>query len=739
MLPQLLVLLLILDWVSVSVWSQVKVPIPVLWMVPGPDLVLVSSPDSALDSALVPGLVSGPNPALVPGLAPGPDPALVLALTLAMEDLKEHHGLLKNHKLQLHKLEGQCDASMALKSLFKEKGAGLELLLLLGEACPSVTSLLLPALPALNMVQVSFLAPPPLLSHRRGLGHMVSTVPSDWALNQALVKLLQTLNWTRVGLISEKTQRISQALRDLQLQLDQAQVQVLSSVRFSQDACSALKQLKDREVRIFIALVEEHSASELFCCVYRQSLFGPRLQWLFLGAVGRWSLGWTQSLCSTQSLVTAAEGSIQVQVQGLRFNQDPGVSGKSAEQYEHLYLQRLSSFGLKAAPLHGFVYDAVWLAALALNRLLDQTKNQNQIGTLNPNKTLNAPRDLQLSAHKLLQAVKATRFNGVTGPVQFRGGERMATLELTQFQGSSSVVVGEFNTSDQNLTLNLHLLQFKGSGPPRDRTMVRTQLRHVTLALYVVMAAASSIIILFSLSILFLCLLNRRLRLVLWRSVSQEELLCLGVILCCVSVLVSGLDQVPVSDQTRTVLCSVHVWTLCVGHSVIFSVFFTEAWTQYSLRHHLPKSHLQTPWRLLLWLLLLEALVLSSWTLTDPLSWVETLLLLQVDQSEEDAMVQTVSCLCGCSSSELWVMTVCGYKCPLLLFVSWLEISVPQTEEEEQQRKTRNRELRNRSLQLGLEIDRLRRELFYPGSTQESTHKYPESTQETPPVNLNQQ
>ncbi|KAJ0000634.1 hypothetical protein NQD34_012476 [Periophthalmus magnuspinnatus] len=166
-------------------------------------------------------------------------------------------------------------------------------------------------------------------------------------------------------------------------------------------------------------------------------------------------------------------------------------------------------------------------------------------------------------------------------------------------------------------------------------------------------------------------------------------------------------------------------------------------------------------------------------------------------------MVQTVSCLCGCSSSELWVMTVCGYKCPLLglglfviwslgpgpclvvislksglsalsvfsalvllaytshdallhfglsstfiligcvsmlaaafgpkLFVSWSEISVPQTEEEEQQRKTRNRELRNRSLQLGLEIDRLRRELFYPGSTQESTHKYPESTQETPP------
>ena len=54
------------------------------------------------------------------------------------------------------------------------------------------------------MSQVSFAASPPSLSNRRWYGNLFSTVPSDRALNQAAVKLLQRHKWSRVGVITQE-------------------------------------------------------------------------------------------------------------------------------------------------------------------------------------------------------------------------------------------------------------------------------------------------------------------------------------------------------------------------------------------------------------------------------------------------------------------------------------------------------------------------------------------------------
>lgn len=255
----------------------------------------------------------------------------------------------------------------------------------------------------------------------------------------------------------------------------------------------------------------------------------------------------------------------------------------------------------------------------------------------------------------------------------FRKGERLSIIEFVQFQGSSSVSVGQFNTSDQRLDLSHHLLKFKGGRPPRDRTEVRPVQRHVTLLLYVVTATTSSLIILLSLSILCFSLINRKLRLVLWRSQSQEELLLLGVVLGCCSVLVSGLDQISVEDRTRTVLCSVQLWTLTLGHSVVFSGLFSYAWSLFSRSHRRQQSVVQRPGCVLSCTLLLDVFVLSFCQVLDPLRRVE---LQHQPQpvSDEDVMLQQVSFCCRSTNTELWFTAVCGYKGPLLglgLFVVW--------------------------------------------------------------------
>lgn len=52
------------------------------------------------------------------------------------------------------------------------------------------------------MSQVSFVSPSSSLSNRKWYGNLFSTVPSDWALSRATIKLLQHYKWTRVGVMA---------------------------------------------------------------------------------------------------------------------------------------------------------------------------------------------------------------------------------------------------------------------------------------------------------------------------------------------------------------------------------------------------------------------------------------------------------------------------------------------------------------------------------------------------------
>ncbi|XP_068999876.1 gamma-aminobutyric acid type B receptor subunit 2-like [Embiotoca jacksoni] len=145
--------------------------------------------------------------------------------------------------------------------------AGPRYLLVLGGVCPGVTALIGRSLPALSLVQVSFAASSPGLSNRRWYGNLFSTVPSDRALNRAAVKLLQGHKWSRVGLVTQNGPRLSEMKRDLIRQLLKADVQLVASETLSEDVCSSLRTMKDRDVRIIIGQFEEDSLSEVFCCV----------------------------------------------------------------------------------------------------------------------------------------------------------------------------------------------------------------------------------------------------------------------------------------------------------------------------------------------------------------------------------------------------------------------------------------------------------------------------------------
>ncbi|KAF3839001.1 hypothetical protein F7725_017718 [Dissostichus mawsoni] len=323
--------------------------------------------------------------------------------------------------------------------------------------------------------QVSFSAPPPLLSNRKWYGTF-STLPSDRAVNQAAMR------------------------RDLARQLLKADVHVVSSESFSADACSSLRKIRESDARIIVALLDEDSAAEVFCCAYRLQLFGAQYQWLCCwlteeqtaGGGGGGRLQRRQPADGCRRSHAAAEESAQQLggAGGLRTGQDSNIT--TPQQF----LRLMTSEGSKVEPLHGYAYDSVWAAAIALTQVME------------------------------------------AGPVFFRNGERMASIELLQFQG---------------LRLINHLLRFKGPAAARDRTLVLEQGLHVGLLMFGIVSSAAALTIIITLTFLLFTLIHRKHAC----SGCLEELLLLGLLLSSSSVMISGLDGASLSPEVFQTLCSI--------------------------------------------------------------------------------------------------------------------------------------------------------------------------------------
>ncbi|KAK5861645.1 hypothetical protein PBY51_017104 [Eleginops maclovinus] len=628
-----LLLLLLGGGVCWVVHAQVRHPLPVLW---------------TMGSA-------GGN--LTGSVAP--------AVRLALQDLERQAPPLGEYELQLHPLHPQCDPAASLKALFDALWGGPQFLLLLGGvSCPSVTGIIARSLPALHLLQVSFSAPPPSLSNRK------------W--------------WSRVGLLTQEGAKHSVMKKDLERQLLKADVHVVSSESFSADACSSLRTIRERDARIIIALLHQDSAPEVFCCAYRLNMFGARYQWLLLadGAAAGWSWVGRRSGCSADSLQTAADGAMRLQRRVLSSSGAPGVSGRTPQQY----LRLLTEEGSKVDPLHGYAYDAVWVAARALTQVMEAVKLREKYGS----QRNTSGEELQ---RKLLDALKHTHFQGVTGPVFFRNGERMASIELLQFQGSGGVLVGDFNTSTQQLRLMNHLLKFKGPAAARDRTLVLEQCLHVGLLMFGLVSSAAALTTILTLTALLFTLIHRTHQRRGLCAGCLEELLLLGLLLSSSSVLISGLDGPSLSHQVFETLCSVRLWTLSVGHTVVLAVLFIRSWGVYSLRSIKPPVNHKAPAPppvsvtvrltlsvfqqqhrrrrslcVLLWFLLMDALLLTTWQVLDPLRRV---VLQHGDQSvsaEEDVVIRPFSETCSSGNMELWITVLCGYKAPLMglgCFMAW--------------------------------------------------------------------
>uniref|UniRef100_A0A8C1LRT9 G-protein coupled receptors family 3 profile domain-containing protein n=1 Tax=Cyprinus carpio TaxID=7962 RepID=A0A8C1LRT9_CYPCA len=269
-----------------------------------------------------------------------------------------------------------CDNGKALKAFFDTIFNGPKPVMIFGGVCSSVTSILAQSLEGWNLVQLSFAVTAPSLANKRRFPNFFRTVPSDSAVNVALVRFLRQYGWSRVGTLTQREQRFT----------------------------------VDNDVRIVIAHFDVSLAAKVFCCVYNLSMYGQKYQWILPG--------WTQSSrwtdteyknCTAVNILTAIEGSISADIETLSTRNIRGISGRTPQEYEKEYDERRQLKHLGASKFHGFAYDGTWVIAKVLTRVMETVRYRERY-SIHRNFTVSE----QEVGQMILEAMEKINFFGVT-------------------------------------------------------------------------------------------------------------------------------------------------------------------------------------------------------------------------------------------------------------------------------------------------------------------------------------
>uniref|UniRef100_A0A4W5KE81 Gamma-aminobutyric acid type B receptor subunit 2 n=1 Tax=Hucho hucho TaxID=62062 RepID=A0A4W5KE81_9TELE len=600
--------ILVLSWlVVVPSLSQVRHSLPVLWIMP-----LTDNPGRGnLTASVLP------------------------AVQLALDDLSKQQTPLRNYEINFHVIDSECNIAKGLKAFFDAICFGPKYLMIFGGVCPSVTSVIAESLQGWNLVQLSFAATTPVLDDEKKYPNFFRMVTSDNTANQAVVKILQNYKWRRVGTLTQDVQRISEIRRDLTKQLSKADVMVAVTESLSTDPCVNVKKLKVSNIL---------------------NMFGGRFQWILPGGYqGSWWEEANSSNCASNNLLTAMEGYITVDFTHLSNRQIKGISGRVE------LLQR----GLVASKFHGFAYDGVWVMVKALTRVIESVRHKERYD-FHRNFTVSN----EEIGRMVLDSMKEICFEGVTGQVLFRNGERMGTIKLSQFQEGREVKIGQYNAEAEELQLINHLIRFQGMEPPKDRT--HSQRWDVGVPLYIILLSTTGLAMLMALSFLFFHIKHHNHWVMKKSSPSMNYLIILGTMLACTSVFLYGLDGSLVTDKVFVMLCPIRTWILSVGYTTTFGALFAKTWRVWTIvkKKEIIEKIIKDDqlWIIVGGMLLIDLCLLTCWQMVDPLRRTVEEFSLETDPGGED--VNTRHFLEHCESTNMtkWLAIVYGYK-GLLMFL----------------------------------------------------------------------
>lgn len=396
------------------------------------------------------------------------EPGLVQGAELALDLINNDSRLLPEHSLEMVVSNSECLPDVAMKAFIKYiTNNTIPITAVLGPGCSDEAEPIAALSRHFNMLVVSYGAEASSLSDRQKYPYFYRTIPQVDHHRFVYEQFFRAMDWKQIGAIAEGGQEFPEYHLLLQDHLQQSGISVVvkrNIVRKTDtlDVSQIFADLRAQNVRVIIADFFVFAARAVMCEAWRQRMTAREGYVWFLPAwysEDWWDVDYYNSPpshgdprpqestpCTTQNMEYAIDGHFILQKTFSDADDTKVIGDITIGQFKRMYATRVGKADLDGTPFASYVYDAVWVYASALDRVLKRKPGILQNFHAKEN------------TDAFVEEITKTDFQGVSGHIHFNGGDRPGVISVVQFFSNETRLVGRYvpGVGDQRGKLDIY-------------------------------------------------------------------------------------------------------------------------------------------------------------------------------------------------------------------------------------------------------------------------------------------
>lgn len=378
-------------------------------------------------------------------------PGLKAAAELAISRVNQDKAVLPKYDLQILYINSQCKADVAMKEFIKyvQNDKMGPIVGVLGPACSDEAEPIASLSKHFNMLTVSYGADSSSLSDRVTYPYFFRTIPHAGLHKYIYQQMFSQMGWEQIGALAEDTQDFPAYHVTLQDYfklhgINMVVKQNLKAVGSHTDLTQVFADLRSANIKIIIADFFPSTARVVMCEAYKQRMTAHEgYVWFLPGWYEHdwWDVDHHNKKENRHDVVPCDTAMLRYAVDG-HFMLSKAFSGSikslvignlTVGRYKQLYTEKIGQEKTTPSSFASFVYDAVWVYALALNTLLES----DPIAV----KHLHSDENTR----HLVENIGRVHFPGASGDVHFEGSDRFSSIDVMQFFHNGTCVIGSYN------------------------------------------------------------------------------------------------------------------------------------------------------------------------------------------------------------------------------------------------------------------------------------------------------
>ncbi|XP_055386456.1 atrial natriuretic peptide receptor 2-like isoform X2 [Condylostylus longicornis] len=363
----------------------------------------------------------------------------------ATEAINNNSSVLSNFRLSVSYNDGQCKADTVMKAFIHYFNLATPIIGVLGPACSETVEPIAGVSKHTRMTVISYSAEGALFTDRNTYPYFFRTIGSNRQYEQVYFDLFKHFEWRQIAALTEDGQKYTEYISHMDTLLKQQGVDLILNKKFPKDVTSTemnrlLQEFKNKNARIIIADIYNDNARSIMCEAYNLQMTARHGYVWFLPAwISKVWNGDSSSItidnmnttCTKEELSEAVNGHFSLTHSAFAPSDSIMIENKTVHEWKENYLKRggEAHFSNYAA----FAYDAVWVYALAADKLLHE--NPSAIYDLRSPDVIK----------RLSEIISDTDFNGLSGRIRFdEGGSRIDNVDILQWINGKFNHVGTF-------------------------------------------------------------------------------------------------------------------------------------------------------------------------------------------------------------------------------------------------------------------------------------------------------